>query len=59
MRIWWVMTEEYPRAKTLPVRDVGRLLLRCADRPGLVAAISSFLTGAGANIVSLDQHSTE
>ncbi|WP_087078646.1 formyltetrahydrofolate deformylase [Mycobacterium dioxanotrophicus] len=52
-------TEEYPRAKTLPVRDVGRLLLRCADRPGLVAAISSFLTGAGANIVSLDQHSTE
>ncbi|MEE6165941.1 MULTISPECIES: formyltetrahydrofolate deformylase [unclassified Mycolicibacterium] len=52
-------TEEYPRAKSLPVRDVGRLLLRCADRPGLVAAISSFLTGAGANIVSLDQHSTE
>ncbi|WP_245839754.1 formyltetrahydrofolate deformylase [Mycobacterium aquaticum] len=59
MRIWWVSTEEYPKAKTLPVRDVGRLLLRCADRPGLVAAISSFLTGAGANIVSLDQHSTE
>ncbi len=39
--------------------DVGRLLLRCADRPGLVAAISAFLAQAGANIVSLDQHSTE
>src|SRR5690349_15856386 len=43
----------------LPVKDVGRLLLRCADRPGLVAAVSAFLAGAGANIVSLDQHSTE
>jgi formyltetrahydrofolate deformylase len=42
----------------LPVKDVGRLLLRCADRPGLVAAISAFLTRAGANIISLDQHST-
>ena len=44
---------------TLPVRDIGRLLLRCADRPGLVAAITSFLAEAGANIVSLDQHSTQ
>src|ERR1700692_4024011 len=38
--------------------DIGRLLLRCADRPGLVAAVSTFLAQAGANIVSLDQHST-
>src|SRR5215475_11018611 len=38
---------------------MGRLLLRCSDRPGLVAAVSAFLAGAGANIVSLDQHSTE
>ena len=44
---------------SLPVKDVGRLLLRCADRPGLVAAVSAFLAGAGANIVSLDQHATE
>lgn len=42
-----------------PVKDVGRLLLRCDDRPGLVAAVSDFLAHAGANIVSLDQHSTE
>jgi formyltetrahydrofolate deformylase len=39
-------------------RDIGRLLLRCADRPGLVAAVSGFLSEAGANIISLDQHST-
>ena len=38
--------------------DIGRLLLRCPDQPGIVAAISSFMTAAGANIVSLDQHST-
>jgi formyltetrahydrofolate deformylase len=36
-----------------------RLLVRCADRPGLVAAVTTFLAGAGANIVSLDQHSTQ
>ena len=54
------MTNEYPSGRaTLPVKDVGRLLLRCADRPGLVAAVSAFLASAGANIVSLDQHSTE
>ncbi|MBV8180900.1 MAG: formyltetrahydrofolate deformylase [Mycobacterium sp.] len=52
--------ERYPQGQaTLPVKDLGRLLLRCADRPGLVAAVSSFLAGVGANIVSLDQHSTE
>ena len=50
---------EYPRRRgDLPLRDLGRLLLRCADRPGLVAAVSAFLAGAGANIVSLDQHAT-
>jgi formyltetrahydrofolate deformylase len=43
----------------LPVKDIGRLLLRCADRSGLVAAVTSFLASAGANIISLDQHSTE
>lgn len=47
------------RPGELSVKDIGRLLLRCADRPGLVAAISSFLASAGANIISLDQHSTE
>lgn len=52
---------EYPQQTgvALPAKDVGRLLLRCADRPGLVAAVSGFLAEAGANIVSLDQHATE
>ncbi|BBY31321.1 formyltetrahydrofolate deformylase [Mycolicibacterium sediminis] len=51
---------EYPAGETtLPVRDVGRLLLHCSDRPGLVAAVSAFLAAEGANIVSLDQHSTQ
>jgi formyltetrahydrofolate deformylase len=50
---------EYPRGRDeLAAGDIGRLLLRCADRPGLVAAVSAFLAGAGANIVSLDQHAT-
>ncbi|WP_202931482.1 formyltetrahydrofolate deformylase [Mycobacterium neumannii] len=48
-----------PGSGNLPVKDVGRLLLRCVDRPGLVAAVSAFLAAAGANIVSLDQHATE
>ncbi|WP_343708763.1 formyltetrahydrofolate deformylase [Mycobacterium sp.] len=48
-----------PSRGGLPVKDLGRLLLRCDDRPGLVAAVSTFLTSAGANIISLDQHSTE
>ena len=53
--------QQYPRPghPRLPAKDVGRLLLRCDDRPGLVAAVSTFLAHAGANIISLDQHSTE
>ena len=47
-----------PNPAPLPTKDLGRLLLSCADRPGLVAAVSAFLSGAGANIISLDQHST-
>ncbi len=35
------------------------LLIQCPDRPGLVAAISSFLFAHGANITDLDQHSTD
>lgn len=39
-------------------KDIGRLLLNCPDRRGVIAAVSTFLTNAGANIISLDQHST-
>ena len=38
--------------------DVGRLVVRCGDRPGIVSTVSSFLTAAGANILSLAQHAT-
>ncbi|MBI1387331.1 MAG: formyltetrahydrofolate deformylase [bacterium] len=37
----------------------ARLLITCADRPGIVAAVSNFLYSHGANITQLDQHSTD
>jgi formyltetrahydrofolate deformylase len=40
-------------------RDIGRLLIRCPDRPGIVAAVSRFLFEHGANIVESDQYSTD
>jgi len=33
------------------------LLLRCADQPGIVAAVGGLVAGAGGNIVEADQHS--
>ncbi len=38
---------------------INRLLVSCPDRPGIVAAVSRFLTDAGANIVHSDQHTTD
>lgn len=40
-------------------RDVGRLLVSCPDRPGIVAAVTSFLAEQGANIVESHQYSTD
>ncbi len=37
----------------------ARLLIRCPDRPGIVASVSGFLYNHGANITALDQHSTD
>jgi len=37
----------------------ARLLIGCADRPGIVAAVSAFLFERGANIVSSQQYSTD
>ncbi|HEX4467485.1 MAG TPA: formyltetrahydrofolate deformylase [Solirubrobacteraceae bacterium] len=37
----------------------GRLLIGCADQPGIVAAVSGLLYELGANIVSSQQHSTD
>jgi formyltetrahydrofolate deformylase len=39
--------------------STARLLIRCADRPGIVAAVTTFLFRHGANITELDQHSTD
>jgi formyltetrahydrofolate deformylase len=40
-------------------RYTARLLIGCADRPGIVAAVSSFLFERGANIVSSHQYSSD
>jgi hypothetical protein len=37
----------------------ARLLLSCIERPGIIAAVSQFLGGRGANILEADQHATE
>jgi formyltetrahydrofolate deformylase len=46
-----------------PERDLppytARLLIDCTDRPGIVAAVSSFLFERGANIVSSHQYSSD
>jgi formyltetrahydrofolate deformylase len=39
--------------------DTARLLIACPDRPGIVAAVSRFLFERGANIVRLDEHTTD
>ncbi len=40
-------------------RDVGRLIVSCRDGHGIIAALSSALADAGANIIASDQHSTD
>lgn len=39
--------------------DTARLLIACDDQPGIVAAVAGTLAAHGANIISLDQHSTD
>lgn len=40
-------------------KTTARLLITCADRPGIVSAVTSFLYNHGANITVLDQHSSD
>jgi formyltetrahydrofolate deformylase len=35
-------------------RDSGRLLMSCPDRPGIVAAVSGYMSELGANIIASD-----
>jgi len=39
--------------------ETGRLLITCPDRPGIAAAVSSFLFFNGASITELQQLSTD
>jgi formyltetrahydrofolate deformylase len=39
--------------------DVGRLVVRCPDRPGIVAALSGLMAELGANITDSQQHSSD
>ncbi|OAN40443.1 formyltetrahydrofolate deformylase [Microbacterium sp. H83] len=43
----------------MPQPDTARLLIACDDQPGIVAAVAGVLAAHGANIISLDQHSTD
>ena len=53
------VSEPTASKKSAPSASIHRLVVSCADRPGIVAAISTFLCDAGANIVHSDQHSTD
>lgn len=60
----WRMAAHEPKTPFPPpvpdhYRNVGRLLISCPDRPGIVAAVSEFLFDRGANIIHSDQHSTD
>lgn len=41
------------------VQSRACILISCPDRPGIVAAVSNHLFAHGANIVQLDQYSTD
>lgn len=42
-----------------PLSDRARLLVACADQPGIVATVAGCLFQRGANIIHSDQHSTD
>lgn len=48
-----------PPQPSEPAPYTARLLIGCPDRPGIVAAVSGFLFGLGANIVSSHQYSSD
>jgi formyltetrahydrofolate deformylase len=50
---------EHSREEKDTPRYTARLLIGCADRPGIVAAVSGFLFERGANIVSSHQYSSD
>lgn len=53
------LTGDRVSSDAAPRSGIGRLLISCPDRPGIVAAVSRFLWEQGANILDSQQHSTE
>jgi formyltetrahydrofolate deformylase len=47
------------RKKGNLLEGIGRILISCPDRPGIVAAVSRFLYEQGANIIHSDQHTSD
>ncbi|MFW5487442.1 MAG: formyltetrahydrofolate deformylase [Desulfovibrio sp.] len=43
----------------MDLETTARLLIKCRDEAGIVAAVTSFLHHHGANITALDQHTTD
>ena len=41
------------------LQNIGRLLVKCSDKPGIVSAVSTFLLNQQANIVESSQYSTD
>ncbi len=48
-----------PLAHDPTTTDLGRLVVRCPDRPGIVAVLSRLLADVGANITESQQHSSD
>jgi formyltetrahydrofolate deformylase len=51
--------QQTPDGESAGARYSARLLVACADQPGIVAAVSGFLFARGANIVSSHQYSSD
>src|SRR3954465_3740937 len=48
-----------PAASDPRTTDLGRLVVRCPDRPGIVAVLSGLMAEVGANITDSQQHSSD
>ena len=55
----WLRVTSSGEQPAIASADIGRLLVRCDDRPGIVAAVARFLFDHGANIAQSDQYSTD
>jgi formyltetrahydrofolate deformylase len=54
-----ILTMSAPGQHDPRFTDIGRLVVRCPDRPGIVAALSGLMADVGANITDSQQHSSD